>query len=36
MEISGSHQLITEATGWSPEIAFDRTLADTLEWWRAR
>jgi GDP-4-dehydro-6-deoxy-D-mannose reductase len=36
MEIRGSHELITKATGWSPEIPFDRTLADALDRWRAR
>jgi GDP-4-dehydro-6-deoxy-D-mannose reductase len=36
MEIRGSHQLITKATGWSPEIPFERTLGDALDWWRAR
>ena len=24
------------ATGWKPSIAFDRTMADLLEYWRAR
>jgi GDP-4-dehydro-6-deoxy-D-mannose reductase len=24
------------ATGWEPEIPLERTLADTVEWWRAR
>ena len=31
MEIRGSHDKLTEATGWRPEIPLDRTLADTLE-----
>jgi GDP-4-dehydro-6-deoxy-D-mannose reductase len=35
MDIRGSHDRLTEATGWQPEIALDRTLADTLDWWRA-
>jgi len=26
----------TEATGWKPEISFDQTLTDTLEYWRNR
>ena len=30
MEIRGSHEKLTEATGWRPEIPLDRTLADTL------
>lgn len=24
----------TEATGWKPEIKFDKTLEDTLDYWR--
>jgi GDP-4-dehydro-6-deoxy-D-mannose reductase len=35
MDIRGSHDRLTEATGWQPEIALDKTLADTLDWWRA-
>jgi GDP-4-dehydro-6-deoxy-D-mannose reductase len=35
MDIRGSHERLTQATGWQPEIALDRTLADTLDWWRA-
>ena len=31
MEIRGSHEKLTQATGWRPEIPLDRTLADTLE-----
>ena len=31
MEIRGSHEKLTKATGWRPEIPLDRTLADTLE-----
>jgi GDP-4-dehydro-6-deoxy-D-mannose reductase len=36
MEIRGSHDKLTQATGWEPEIAFEQTIADTLDWWRAR
>jgi GDP-4-dehydro-6-deoxy-D-mannose reductase len=36
MDIRGSHDRLTEATGWQPEIAFEQTIADTLEWWRNR
>ena len=36
MEIRGSHDRLTEATGWQPEIELDTTLADTLGWWRER
>jgi GDP-4-dehydro-6-deoxy-D-mannose reductase len=35
-EIRGSHRRLTEATGWKPEIPLERTLADTVEWWRER
>lgn len=35
MDIRGSHDRLTEATGWNPEIPLDRTLSDTLDWWRA-
>ena len=31
MEIRGSHEKLTQATGWEPAIALDRMLADTLE-----
>jgi GDP-4-dehydro-6-deoxy-D-mannose reductase len=34
MDIRGSHERLTEATGWQPEIALGTTLADTLDWWR--
>jgi GDP-4-dehydro-6-deoxy-D-mannose reductase len=36
MEIRGSHDRLTQATGWEPEIPLERMLADTLEFWRAR
>jgi GDP-4-dehydro-6-deoxy-D-mannose reductase len=36
MEIRGSHDKLTEATGWQPEIELSRTLADALDWWRER
>jgi GDP-4-dehydro-6-deoxy-D-mannose reductase len=35
MDIRGSHERLTDATGWEPAIALDRTLEDTLDWWRA-
>ncbi len=31
-----SHSKFTEATGWRPEIAFEQTLQDTLDFWRER
>jgi GDP-4-dehydro-6-deoxy-D-mannose reductase len=33
MELRGDHSRLTAATGWSPEIPFARTLADTLAHW---
>lgn len=36
MEIRGSHEKLTGATGWQPEIPLERTLLDTLNWWRER
>lgn len=36
MEIRGSNDRLTEATGWRPEIPFEQTVRDTLDWWRSR
>jgi GDP-4-dehydro-6-deoxy-D-mannose reductase len=36
MEIRGSHDKLTSATGWEPEIPFERSIRDTLDWWRSR
>jgi GDP-4-dehydro-6-deoxy-D-mannose reductase len=36
MEIVGSHQRLTQATGWEPEIPLETTLRDALDWWRQR
>jgi len=33
-ELRGSAEALRAATGWEPEIPLERTLADTLEWWR--
>ena len=32
----GSHSKFTAATGWRPRIPLERTLTDTLDWWRRR
>jgi GDP-4-dehydro-6-deoxy-D-mannose reductase len=32
----GSHDRLTEATGWTPQIPLDVTVRDTLDWWRAQ
>lgn len=34
--VLGSHARITAETGWQPEIPIERTLADLLDYWRAR
>lgn len=34
--LRGSHDRLTAATGWEPEIPISRTLSDLLEDWRAR
>lgn len=36
MEITGSRDKLTAATGWRPEIPLDRTLGETLDWWRGQ
>ena len=36
MEVRGDPARLRAATGWEPEIALERTLADTLAWWRER
>lgn len=36
MDIRGSHDKLTNATGWQPEIPFEQTIGDTLDWWRSR
>lgn len=36
MEIVGSHERISQATGWAPRLELSQTLRDTLDWWRAR
>lgn len=35
MEIYASHDKLTQAIGWQPEIPLEKTLRDTLDWWRA-
>jgi GDP-4-dehydro-6-deoxy-D-mannose reductase len=34
MEIRGSAERLQSLTGWEPEIPLERTLADTVAWWR--
>jgi GDP-4-dehydro-6-deoxy-D-mannose reductase len=33
-ECVGNPALLEALTGWRPEIPFEKTLSDTLEWWR--
>jgi nucleoside-diphosphate-sugar epimerase len=33
--LEGDATRFRKATGWRSEIPFERTLADTLDWWRA-
>lgn len=35
-DMYGSHDRLTTATGWTPEIPLDQTVLDTLDWWRER
>jgi GDP-4-dehydro-6-deoxy-D-mannose reductase len=35
-EIRGSSAALRAATGWKPEVPLERTLADTIAWWRAQ
>lgn len=35
-EVYGSHLKITTATGWVPEINFEKTIQDVLDDWRTR
>jgi GDP-4-dehydro-6-deoxy-D-mannose reductase len=36
MEVRGDPGRLRAATGWEPEIPLERTLADTVAWWRER
>jgi GDP-4-dehydro-6-deoxy-D-mannose reductase len=35
MEVRGSYARLAAATGWEPAIPLERTLADTVAWWRS-
>jgi GDP-4-dehydro-6-deoxy-D-mannose reductase len=34
MEICGSHDKLTEATGWRPHVPLETTISETLDYWR--
>ena len=34
MDVRGSNDRLRGLTGWEPEIALERTLGDTVAWWR--
>jgi GDP-4-dehydro-6-deoxy-D-mannose reductase len=33
MDLRGSHDRLSAATGWQPEIPLRQTVADSIEWW---
>jgi GDP-4-dehydro-6-deoxy-D-mannose reductase len=35
-EVRGSSRRLSEASGWSPVIPLEQTVADALDYWRAR
>jgi len=35
-DIFGSHEKITQDTGWLPEIALEQTIHDVVEYWRTK
>jgi len=35
-DMCGSHDRLTDATGWKPEIPLEQTVRDTLDWWRGQ
>lgn len=36
MDLRGSHARLTAATGWQPEIPFEQTMSDAIDWWERR
>jgi GDP-4-dehydro-6-deoxy-D-mannose reductase len=34
MDLYASHERLTAATGWEPQIPLRQTMSDTIEWWR--
>ncbi|MEP0813592.1 MAG: GDP-mannose 4,6-dehydratase [bacterium] len=35
-KLEGSYEKVKSAVGWQPTISFEQTMADLLDWWRAR
>lgn len=35
-DLVGSHDKLTKATGWQPQISIDQTLKDLLDWYRTK
>jgi GDP-4-dehydro-6-deoxy-D-mannose reductase len=35
MDLRGSHDRLTAATGWQPQIPFRQTMSDMIDWWEA-
>ncbi len=35
-KIVGSYERLKEDTGWEPQIPFDQTISDTLEYWKTK
>ena len=35
-DMRGSHERLTAASGWEPQIPLAQTVRDTLDWWRKR
>ncbi len=33
-KLIGSHEKFTKRSGWKPQISFEQTLVDMLDWWR--
>ncbi len=34
--LQGDSGKFRQLTGWQPQIPFERTIGDLLEWWRGR
>ena len=35
-DLYGSHDKLTQVTGWEPEIPLEKTLSDLLDWYRGQ